>query len=306
MRDEVIIATWPQTGHRLVRAMNLPALLNLELIPKKARIQDIMRMREGEFTGKYVTLFVVNDNNETVLQHSTKTGSKLTVNTTQEGTGPEAREARDRAYGYLVSLWPLTNNGPVDLGSMSARDIRPIDPGPMEVIIDAIMYSMLGVDPPWLWHINEFQAWVDENLEAPPERGITLAMTPMRRAEIVRLSAMTIEQLFAEPTHRLDRAAWGTDGTTPIEVPLSRLLTRKGDMVQAEFAVRLNPTGWVEYLDEPIEVKLDKHGRMHLEDGHHRYVTALQRGHKTLPALIEPQGNPVSEIVRIAKLLRDQ
>ncbi len=135
--------------------------------------------------------------------------------------------------------------------------------------------------------------------EVPLRRGSANAsasiwppMTPQRRRSVRRLLALSDEALSRLETSELDRAAFGLDGYTVVQIPLAHLKPRHADYEQARFAVARQPGGWVPHLGEPIQVLL-KRGVFHLDDGHHRYETARRRGRKTLPALVSPDDNPI-------------
>ncbi len=120
-------------------------------------------------------------------------------------------------------------------------------------------------------------------------------MTSKRRKAIKRYKAMSEEDLYSVDTGDLDEAAWGLRSDVQVDIPLSLLVPIEADLEQAEYAVQRKPSGWLRHLKEPIEVKL-KGGVFYLEDGHHRYVTALRKGLKTLPAYVHPDDNPIVQI----------
>ena len=156
--QETTIATWPQTGHRLVRALNLSGLVRLEVPNPRQRLIDLIRLREGEFTGKFITLFVVEPSGDTILQHTLKTGSSIT-----ETTVPDSEDDRKRAYGYLLSIWPLTNNGSMSRKNLKiTTGINAVYPGPMEMTINSDLYTMLGIEPPWLWPADQLTEFIHD------------------------------------------------------------------------------------------------------------------------------------------------
>ena len=112
-----------------------------------------------------------------------------------------------------------------------------------------------------------------------------------------KFQAMTLEELYAVPTERLDYAAFGVRPGVQ-DVNLDRLEIRyDADLEQAWYALRRNPHGWVPYLGVPISVSV-RDGHWYIEDGHHRYLTAKGLGRKTLPAEVEVHDNPILALGR--------
>lgn len=124
-----------------------------------------------------------------------------------------------------------------------------------------------------------------------------------RAEEIRRLASMSDEELFAIPTDVLDRVAWGLSDAPPVQVPLSEIIVvHDADLDNAIYAVSRQPGRWVPFLDEPVEIDL-KEGRYVLQDGHHRYVTAKNRGDDFLLATVSPKDNPILAIRALAEIL---
>lgn len=168
--------------------------------------------------------------------------------------------------------------------------VRPVDVNLSSKDLEAI-YVGKGAPKTTLLRREETAARVGSSF--PP-------MTPARKKALRAFGAMTDDQLYRVDTQELDRAAFGFDSDTVQQVPLKLLNLSRADYANAKYIVRKFPDRYVPYLDEPLEVKL-RGGVFHLEDGHHRYETARLRGMRTLPALVSPDDNPITEIRRLTK-----
>lgn len=120
-----------------------------------------------------------------------------------------------------------------------------------------------------------------------------------RVARAREIAEMGYEAAAQLDTDELDRVAFGvTQGVQ--EMPLSDLKVKyDADLEQAEHAVSREPDRWKEHLDEPIEVKL-RDGEFHIEDGHHRYVTAKRMGLDEIKVDLTIDDNPVKKIFQMA------
>jgi hypothetical protein len=121
----------------------------------------------------------------------------------------------------------------------------------------------------------------------------------MKRPALLRrlrkLSQRELEQL---PIELLDKAAFGFTTGDLIQVSLKRLATPfVCDLKGAYADVWEFPRRWISALKKPVNVRFF-HGRLELVDGHHRYVTALVLGRKTLPAIVGVEDNPIVAIMR--------
>lgn len=122
-----------------------------------------------------------------------------------------------------------------------------------------------------------------------------------RLARARQIAAMGYEAAAGLDTDELDRVAFGvTQGVQ--RLPLAKLEVRyDADLEQAEYAVDREPDRWKPYLDEPIEVTL-RDGRLHIEEGHHRYVTAKRMGLDSVLVDLTISDNPVTAIFAMAAL----
>lgn len=109
----------------------------------------------------------------------------------------------------------------------------------------------------------------------------------------------TEEELIRMDTEDLDMMAFGFHSGDLLEVhPESLTVIYDDDLENArDQAEREGWELWAKKVDlsDPIEVKL-KHGRLQIEDGHHRYLAAKILG-SSLLAIVEIWDNPIEKIL---------
>ncbi len=157
--DEVVLATWPQTQHKLVRVIGSDQFRSRQTLGMAITQKATRRLRDK---GRAAVLFVVRPSDEVLLQ--------LIVNLNDldnEADDPlilkssaEIRNTINEIYGYYLRFFPLLNIG--DLPGEPSPGLTPTDPGPLQETIDVSSYRLLGLRIPWLWPLNEFRAWHQE------------------------------------------------------------------------------------------------------------------------------------------------
>lgn len=118
-----------------------------------------------------------------------------------------------------------------------------------------------------------------------------------RIQEVARMSDAEIADVDID---ELDELAFGyVQGVQ--ELPLVDLHVKYADDYEnAVQDVQEDPDGWVDVLDEPIDVVLER-GILFVDDGHHRYVTAQTLDHQTILADVQILDNPVITIRKLAQ-----
>jgi len=119
-----------------------------------------------------------------------------------------------------------------------------------------------------------------------------------RLQRLRQVAMMSEADLAKADIDELDELAFGyVQGVQ--EVPVADLHIKYDvDYENALDAVEEDPEGWVDALDEPVDVSLER-GILYLEDGHHRYVTAQMLDLPTILADVTIKDNPVQEIQRL-------
>lgn len=119
---------------------------------------------------------------------------------------------------------------------------------------------------------------------------------------------MTREELEALDIEQLDKLAFGANTGDVIEVsPQSIRILYEGDLENPEHLFKQGGMEWANSVDlsEPIELSIDTQGRYNLEDGHHRWFAAHERGEQ-LHAVIEIKGNPIERIFEKRRMHQEQ
>jgi len=111
---------------------------------------------------------------------------------------------------------------------------------------------------------------------------------------------MNQRQLEQLPIDELDRMAFGvTQGIQ--QLPIDQIQIKyQDDFENALDYVEDCLDCYVDALDEPVEVSLER-GVYWLEDGHHRYVTAVGLGNDTILADLTIKDNPIRVLTRPAQ-----
>ena len=122
---------------------------------------------------------------------------------------------------------------------------------------------------------------------------------------LARLPDAELERL---PTAVLDRAAFGFASGDVIELPVHQIHIRYADDLEnAQHEVRTEAQAR-RYLEvakkKPVEVYL-RGGEFDLDDGHHRYVSAVMLKQSTLRARVEIKDNPITALRRQFPQARD-
>ncbi len=116
---------------------------------------------------------------------------------------------------------------------------------------------------------------------------------------IARMSRAELETLS---THVLDKEAFGFESGDVLDVPVRDIFIKyDDDLAQARLDVQqaLDAVALAKRIHakrEPVEITVRK-GRLELEDGHHRYVSAKLLKRKTLPAVVTIDDNPIDVIL---------
>ena len=147
---DITIATWP-AGFRAVRAMNRTMF-------KARQCTNHPMVTAKEIRGETTTIFLVNKNEQTVFHLSIDLSSNET--TLRRGCRGDVGSI-DEIYGFLLSLHPLLGIGPANTDDIVAMELHPIDPGPVSPQIEASVYLMLGVRPPYMRPLDEFAESMD-------------------------------------------------------------------------------------------------------------------------------------------------
>jgi hypothetical protein len=130
---------------------------------------------------------------------------------------------------------------------------------------------------------------------------VTRAAERARHAasDVRDLSKLSREELELLSTAQLDREAFGFVSGEMLAVPVDEIhIKYKGDLENAESEIT-TVTLARRLLDRRISVEISlRHGRLELEDGHHRYVAAKMVGRKTLDAFVDIHDDPITKILR--------
>lgn len=112
---------------------------------------------------------------------------------------------------------------------------------------------------------------------------------------IARMSRAELEEL---PTPVLDRVAFGFESGDLLDVPMSEIvIIYPDDLAQAVLDVMESSLAKrILREKDPIAITV-RRGRLELEDGHHRYVSAKMLKRKTLPARVTIDDNPINVIL---------
>ena len=146
---DITIATW-SGGFRAVRAMNRTMF-------KARQCTNHPMVGAKEIRGETATIFLVNKNEQTIFHLSVDLSSDET--TLRRGCRGDVGSI-DEIYGFLLSLYPLLGLVP-NTDDIVAMELNPIDPGPPSLQIEASVYLMLGVRPPYMRPLDEFAESMD-------------------------------------------------------------------------------------------------------------------------------------------------
>jgi hypothetical protein len=133
---------------------------------------------------------------------------------------------------------------------------------------------------------GEFQNQPGVRRDAPP----VSALPPSR---------MTRAQLEQMNVDDLDRMAFGYVSGDELRVAPDDLRIRwPGDLENPANLHRTRGDAWVDSVDltDPVDVSVRTDGNLYLEDGHHRYYAARQRGEQ-LNARVDIEGKPIGRIL---------
>lgn len=129
-----------------------------------------------------------------------------------------------------------------------------------------------------------------------PSRGRGAQETATDPRGLARLPNAELERL---PTALLDRAAFGFTTDDIIELPVGQLRIRYFadlDNARAEVTSLAQARKYLVINRRlPIDVML-RNGIFEIEDGHHRYVSALMLGQPTLIAKMQIADNPITAL----------
>ena len=182
-KGEGLLATWPKTGHRLVRALDQETweLLMYGGEPPADdddRFHRDMRYTEDE-VGSSMTLFIVDLGEERArVQVGIEMNARVMWGTMAGGWSGGRRDSVGN--GLFRSVWPFLPQdfpswgnpqaeGPSgmrldDWWTKRAGEARGgVDPGPLVPAKDFLVFRLLGVPPPWYGSSDELKVFLEED-----------------------------------------------------------------------------------------------------------------------------------------------